>query len=310
MVQNIVEVNNVSKNFRHKGKDFYAVNGVSFSVQKGEIFGLLGPNGAGKTTVINILLGILKEGSGSVRVFGEKIGTSVLERMNLVSADIRFHWVLKCRDILEFYGRVYGVPEEERKKRIEKLSRIFGVDDFMDRKFMYLSTGERMRLNFAKALLNHPQLLLLDEPTLGLDPDIALRVRDEIKRVNRKFHTTVLLTSHYMHEVEQLCDRIAFMHQGRVVDMGSVSRIKLRNFSTYEILIKVDFVKSARELRKRGFSVSGRVLRKEVGIGDSLSGVLAFLSKRGMKILSVETRKPTLEDYFVKMASSKRGGGA
>lgn len=302
---NVIEVTNVSKKFKGRDREFYAVRNVSFSVKKREIFGLLGPNGAGKTTILNMLVSILKEDSGTIRIFDAPVSPDVLERMNFVSSDTKFHWVLPCKDVLEFYGRVYGVPFEEREKRIEKLSKIFEIEHIMQSKFSNLSTGERMRLSFAKAMLNKPRLLLLDEPTLGLDPDIAIKVRNEIKRVNRKFGTTILLTSHYMHEVEQLCNRIAFMHEGKIVDTGSVDRVKLKNFSSYDVIVRIEQVRAAEMLRKYGFKITGNVLKKRLNVDENVSEPLAFLSKLGINVVDVETKKPTLEDYFVKMASKK-----
>ena len=303
---NVVEVTNVSKKFKEKKKEFFAVKDVSFSIQKGEIFGLLGPNGAGKTTMINMLLGILVQNSGDIKIFNQTVCPDVMERMNLVSSDTKFHWVLPAREILEFYGRVYGINAEERSRRIENLSKIFDIEHIMNSKFSYLSTGERMKLSFAKAMLNRPDLLILDEPTLGLDPDIAIKVRNEIKRVNKKFNTTILLTSHYMHEVEQLCNRIAFMSEGEIIETGSVDKVKLKNFSSYEAIIKVEEVKSVQLLKRNGFRVSGKVLKKTLSAEDSISKSLAFLHTQGVKVLDIETKKPTLEDYFVKIASSQK----
>ena len=303
---NVIEITDVSKKFREHGKEFYALKDVSFSVKKGEIFGLLGPNGAGKTTLMNIFAGILLQDSGNVSVFGKPIGPDVLEKMNFVASDTKFHWVLPARDILQFYGRVYGIGREERARRIEKLSKIFGIDHVMNSKFSYLSTGERMRLSFVKAMMNNPQALFLDEPTLGLDPDIAIKFRDEIRRMSRKFRTTILLTSHYMQEVEQLCDRIAFMSEGEIVDVGSVDKIKMTNFSSYEAIIKTGEIKSHARLRAYGFRISGNSLRKTLSSDESISGLLAFLHGQGISVMDVETKRPTLEDYFVKMASAKK----
>ncbi len=301
---NIIEVTNVSKKLKSKGKEVFALGNVSFNVKKGEIFGLLGPNGAGKTTMVNILLNVLVQDKGTVSVFGKRIGTDTLEKMNLVSGDIRFQWTLSSKQILEFYGRIYGLTKKEREKRISKLSKLFEIDHFMNRRFSYLSTGERMRLNFAKAMLNKPSLLLLDEPTLGLDPDIAIKVREEIKRVNKKFGTTILLTSHYMNEVEQLCDRIAFMDNGEIAEIGSVRKV-LTSGGLFDMIVKVTKVKKPLELRARGFKIRGKTLRKQLKPGESLSTNLSFLSRNGIQVLDVETKRPTLEDYFVRVARRK-----
>jgi len=227
--------------------------------------------------------------------------------MNLVTNDSHFHWVLSCRDILEFYGRVYGIESKKRTKRIKQLSKTFGIEKIMDRRYSYLSTGEKMRLNFAKALINHPDLLLLDEPTLGLDPDIAIKVRTEIKKISRKFGTTILLTSHYMQEVEQLCERIAFIYKGKLVDIGDVNKIKSRNFSSYDIIVETSGVKSVQRLEKHGFKVYGNILKKRLDTDENISKPLTVLNKLGINVINIETKKPTLEDYFIKITSRQKG---
>lgn len=304
---NIVEVTNVSKKFKYSGKEFFAVKDVSFNVESGDIFGMLGANGAGKTTTLNMIIGILVPDSGSIRVFGKDTqkDVNVLESMSMTSGGTQFHGNLRTKDILNFYGRMYGIEKNEREKRIERLIEFFGLDSFVDRKFWYLSTGQKMRLTFAKAMLNYPKLLLLDEPTLGLDPDIAIRMRDEIKRINKKFGTTIILTSHYMSEVEQLCNKIAFIDKGSIIDMGLIEKVKLKQFSTYDVIIRVKEVKEAHALAKAGFRIDGNLLRKELPLDENVSEVLSFLVKNGLTILNVEERKPTLEDYFVKILGKK-----
>lgn len=306
MVMQIVEVRNVSKKFGRGKKDFYALRDVSIGVEQGEIFGLLGPNGAGKTTLLNIIIGILLPDAGEARLFGESRISDAAERINLVSAETRFHWSLKSKDILEFYGRIYGIPKDKRTKTTRELAKFFGIENILEKKFSSLSTGERMRLILAKALLNEPELLLLDEPTVGLDPDIAIKVRNEIKRINKELGTTIMLTSHYMHEVEQLAGRIAFINRGRIVDVGSVDRVKLRKFATYDVIIKVKEVRDAAFLRSSGFAVSGNTIRKSLSLDENISDVLSLLADRGIRITDLESRKPTLEDYFVSMLDEKR----
>ena len=305
---NVIEISNVSKKFKYRGKDFFAVKDASFSVGKGEIFGLLGPNGAGKTTLLNMIVGILVEDSGSIRIFGKDVNKDVgiLEKVSSISGETRFHWGLRTNDVLTFYSMLYGLSKSEREKRMKNLIKFFGLEDFLYRKFGYLSTGERMRLVFAKALLNYPTLLILDEPTLGLDPDIAIKVRREIKRVNRKFGTTIILTSHYMHEVEELCDRIAFINKGKIVDIGTINKMKSRQFSTYQIKIKVRKVKDRKFLLSKGFKISGNLLQKDVDTDEDISGMISLLVERKMDILDIETKKPTLEDYFVKVIGGKK----
>ncbi len=308
----VVDVTNISKTFRYKRQDFFAVKSVSFTVEKGEIFGLLGPNGAGKTTIINMIVGILVPDVGSIKVFGKNVqkDASVLEEISLSSGGSSFHGNLRTRDILNFYAKIYGLDKDTKNKRLGKLVRFFGLEDIMERKSWYLSTGERMRLSFARTLLNYPKLLLLDEPTLGLDPDIAIKVRDEIKRINRKFGTTIVLTSHYMHEVEQLCNRIAFIDKGSIIDMGSIEKVKMKQFSTYDVFIKVAKIRDAAALRKMGFKIKGNILHKKIEMEENITAILAALAKKKVEILNIETKKPTMEDYFVKILDKKDVDGA
>lgn len=301
----IVEAENIEKSFRKKGKQFHVLKNVSLSVEGGEIFGLLGPNGAGKTTLMHIMIGMLLPDKGGVKLFGKELSQDALEKVSLVSAETRFHWALNTKDIMDFYGRIYGIDEKTRKRKTEQLVRFFGLKNTLNQKFYTLSTGERMRLILAKALINDPKLLILDEPTVGLDPEVAIRVRDEIIRVNREFGTTIILTSHYMQEVEQLADRIAFLHKGEILDTGTVEKVKLRKFRTYDVIITAKNVKNRNHLRKKGFTIRGRTLKKTLNVGDSVNEVLSVLSKNGIDVTDVETRKPSLEDYFVKIA--KRG---
>jgi len=303
----VVEVESVSKKFKSDGKRFFAVKDVSFSVESGEIFGMLGPNGAGKTTLLNMIVGVLSPDTGSIKIFGQDIrkNRALMEQIGVSSGDTRFHWALRVSDILNFYGRLYGLKGTERRKRIDRLVKFFGLGRVLTRKFGYLSTGEKMRLTFAKSLLNYPKLLLLDEPTLGLDPDIAMKVRDEIKRINRKFGTTIILTSHYMNEVEQLADRIAFISRGRIADIGTIKKLKRKHFTSYDLTIRVRNVTARSALKKMGFSISGNLLRKKMDTGEDISKIITRLGSMGIKITDVESRRPTLEDYFVKVAGDQ-----
>lgn len=306
---NVVEVGNVSKKFKEHGKWFYALDDVSLSVEEGEIFGLLGPNGAGKTTLLNILLGILSPDRGKVRIFGKDVikDRGVLEKVNFVSGETRFHWLLSVEDVLRFHGRSYGLKGDVIDKRIKELTKFFGIDDILDRKFFNLSTGQRMRLIFAKSLINDPKLVFFDEPTLGLDPSIAIKIRKEIKRVNKEQGTTVLLTSHYMNEIEQLSNRVAFIHKGKIIDTGTVENVKLKKFSTYDVFLNVKGIKNRDYLKRNRFRILGKnKLYKELQLGESISGLLSSLAKKGIDVTNIETKKPTLEDYFVKIMEEKK----
>ncbi|MFH1063661.1 MAG: ABC transporter ATP-binding protein [Candidatus Woesearchaeota archaeon] len=297
-----LEIKGVSKDFRDKGKDIHALKDIDFSIKKGEIFGLLGPNGAGKTTLINSIVNIITPDRGSITILGESNqNRAVFDRINGIAAETHFHWVLCPIDILRFYAKIYGVPKKEAEKRIKELIDMFDIKHLLNTKYSYLSTGERARVAFAKALINKPELVLLDEPTLGLDPNIAAKVRSMMKKINKEQGITILLTSHYMQEVEMLADRVAFINKGEIVDIGDVKHVKLKHFSTYDLWIRPKEITHKSELKKLGFEVKGKDLYKEMKTKEDLSVILTDLHKKGIEVMDIKVKRPTLEDYFIKM---------
>jgi len=303
-----IEIKDISKKFKEKGKEFYALKNINLNIEKGEIFGLLGPNGAGKTTLLNIMIRMLIPETGTVSILGEIVDKNpkILEQMNYVSGETRFHWVLRSRDILDFYAASYNLSSPVRKERIDELLDFFDIKHVQYRKFHSLSTGEKMRLIFAKAMLNKPKVLLLDEPTLGLDPVIAISVRNEILRLKKEFGTTILLTSHYMNEVEQLSDRIAFIYNGEIVDIGDVEKVKLKMFDGYDVYVHVKRIMNRDFLKENKFNVKGKVLQRKLMYNENISNMLSLLHEKGYEILDIETKKPTLEDYFVKILKREK----
>jgi ABC-2 type transport system ATP-binding protein len=304
----IVEIRNIVRSFKD-GKDIMkALSDVSFDIEKGEIFGLLGPNGAGKTTLVNILGGVLTPTSGSAKVFGYDVRTQmdmIVGRVNVCSGDTAFHWGIRAGQLLNFYGRVYGLDSNERKERISYLSKKFEISDLLDKKFGVFSSGQKMRLILCKSLMNSPEFLMMDEPTLRLDPDIAKKTRETVLEINKDLGTTILLTSHYMNEVEQLCGRIGFLYKGRLVDMGTIEKLKALRFSSYKVKIKLKMPADLSSFSAEGFSVDAKngTITKELCDEDELAGILDSLVRRGFRVADVKTQRPTLEDYFLKMAS-------
>jgi ABC-2 type transport system ATP-binding protein len=202
------------------------VNGVSFELRHGEILGLLGANGAGKTTMINMILGIVTPTAGSIHVFGRDLAReriAILRRMSFCSTYTQLPGNLRVWQNLTVFGKIYRVPN--LKRRIDEVLELLEIAHLKDRVSGNLSAGESTRLNLCKALLNRPELLLLDEPTASLDPDIADKVRKVTKRIREEDGTSILYTSHNMRDVEEVCDRILFMHQGRVLFAGTAAEI-------------------------------------------------------------------------------------
>lgn len=218
----IIEVNNLVKVFG----SVRAVNGLSFFVEEGTITGLLGPNGAGKTTTIQMLLDLITPTSGTIRIFDKELSRhreKILQMMNFSSPYVSLPGNLSVLENLLTFGRLYGVPNLRGK--IESLADFFEIREFMTKMTSNLSTGQLTRLNLTKALLNDPKLLLLDEPTASLDPDIADRTRMLLKRIQKEKGVTILYTSHNMEEVEEICDRVIFIQKGRLKDEGTPAEL-------------------------------------------------------------------------------------
>ena len=210
------------KNLRKQFGGTVAVEGLSFCLHRGEILGLLGVNGAGKTTAMNMILGLTLPTSGSIHAFSmplPKNRIAVLKRSNFCSAYASLPSNLLVRQNLLVFGLIYGV--RQIRKRIEELLELFEISHLRDRVTGELSSGESTRVNLCKALINSPELLLLDEPTASLDPDIADKVRKILCRVQRERKIGILYTSHNMRDIEEVCDRVLFIHHGKVVAEGS-----------------------------------------------------------------------------------------
>ena len=218
----LVSVNNLSKNF----SSFEAVKKISFSINGSEILGLLGPNGCGKTTTIGMMLGLLKPTSGEVVINGlnvEKNRINLLKKMNFISPYIELPKKLTVRENLMVYGKLYSV--NDIKNRIDYLTETLRLGEFIDKKTGELSSGQKNRVSLAKAVINDPDILLLDEPTASLDPETGDFVRTFIEKISSEKKMSILLASHNMDEVKRLCKSILMMKDGKIIDRGTPSEI-------------------------------------------------------------------------------------
>ena len=215
-----IEINNLSKQYRNT----LAVKNINFKINKGTIIGLLGPNGCGKSTTIGMMLGLIKPTSGSVVINGQNIEnnrTSLLEKMNFISPYVELPKKLTVEENLKVYGRLYGV--KNLKDKIYNLMKKLNLTQFITRKTGELSSGQKNRVSLAKALINDPEILLLDEPTASLDPDVGDYIRTFIEDFASKKNVTILLASHNMSEVERLCHEVMMMKNGEIIDKGTVN---------------------------------------------------------------------------------------
>jgi ABC-2 type transport system ATP-binding protein len=291
----------------HSYGTFKAVDGISFSVKKGEIFSFLGPNGAGKSTAINVLITLLPLQKGTAVVAGFDVKSEpqkVRESIGIVFQDITLDRDMTVWEILEFHGRLYNMPKEERRKRIEELLTLVQLDVKRDERIKNLSGGMKRRLEVARGLMTRPKVLFLDEPTIGLDPQTRMKMWEYIRQVNSE-GTTVFLTTHYMDEADHLSDRISIIDNGKIVITGTTWGLKNSLGRDHIYLETSDNEHAIRLLRD--LPAAGEIREKTKGFNVSvnidgtkaLPGILDTLRKEGIEITTINIHKPTMDDVFV-----------
>ncbi len=283
-----------------------AVDAISFELGKGEILGLLGPNGAGKTTTIHMLLGTLTYSSGSIQYFGKefcKHRSEVLQHVSFASTYVNLPWKLTVEQNLEVFGRLYGLSGREIKKRQTPLLERFGIANKLKATITELSAGQLTRLMLVKAFLVKPKIVLLDEPTASLDPDMAKEVCSFLRKEQEEQGTTMLFTSHKMDEVAELCDRILFLEQGKIiVDDLPENLIKTISVPKVELII-LDGMKRTVHLvedLQLSYKLDHRWIEIEIE-EKFIAEFLGRLVRQDISFSSIKIHHPTLEDYFLKM---------
>lgn len=305
----VLEVDQLSKCFPKKGEsDFVAVDGISFSLHKGEILGLLGPNGAGKTTTMQMLLGILSSSAGKITYFGQDFNThreEILEKVNFSSTYTNLPWALTIREALTYSAYLYDI--DDRSARITRVGEIFRLTKLMDNEVNSLSAGQLTRLNLAKAFLNYPQVLLLDEPTASLDPETADHIRQFILQQREQFEVSILFTSHNMAEVSQVCDRVMFINHGRIVAIDTPANLAKQIKSAKLELVVIDGLKRiVRFCAEQGFPCQEQQRAVTVEIPEKqIASFLQLLADHKITYDQISIQKPDLEDYFLAMARKK-----
>lgn len=303
----MIKVEHLKKKFGN----FTAVDDISFDVKKGEVFGLLGPNGAGKSTTLRILSTLARPTEGTATIGGYDIvkqDNEVRKLVGIVSEKMIMYDRLTARENLWFFGSLFDIPSNLLTKRIDELLELVQLTKWKNSLVGTFSTGMRQRMNVVRALLNMPQVLFLDEPTLGLDPQSSVEIREFVKKLNREGGTTIIVTTHTMVDADILCDRIGIIDHGKVVALdtstnlkklisgnnGTVLKLDISNLSAgiLEALQKLECVKSATQ-------DNSTHVRLIVGGNDAFDSVIDAVRANGGKIASVESQQPTLEDVFL-----------
>jgi ABC-2 type transport system ATP-binding protein len=286
-----------------------ALRGASLQVPSGAIFGLLGPNGAGKTTLLSILATLLLPDSGTATILGHDIvreAGAIRRRLNMASGNASFVWSLRPPEVLTFYGGLYGLWGRRLRSRVDELIEQCELGPHAKTEYNALSTGLKQRLALAKALLNDPEVLFLDEPTLGLDPDVSIRLRAQIAALRRERGTTIILTTHYMREAEELCDQIAFIKDGRILAQGTADELKRQIRIGDVIALRLDPVAPQGLAGLPGVLQSharGEFMEYTVDALDKrLPAILRWLHEQGVLVRECQVREPELEEVFVELA--------
>lgn len=298
----VIEIHNLTKKFG----DFKAVDNLNLKVKRGEIFGLLGPNGAGKTTTIRMICGLMNQTEGSIKVYGYKMPEErkeIIKIIGYMAQRFSLYEDLTVYENMEFFGRLYGINGINLKERIMELLNFLELSEFKDRLAGKLSGGMRQRLALGVALLHKPKLLILDEPTAGVDPPIRRAFWEYLRGLNKE-GVTILITTHYMDEAEN-CDRVGLMNRGRLIAIGSPRELKRLAFGGDLVEIKVqgkiDELKNLRiiEEKANGENYSIKIILNDAT--SELPKLLKYMDSIGLRILCAEVINVTLEEVFIKM---------
>ncbi|MEH7224789.1 ABC transporter ATP-binding protein [Bacillus sp. JJ1566] len=301
----MLEIIDLSKKYKQK----FAAQGINMFLEKGEIVGLLGPNGAGKSTTISMLSSLVVPTSGDVRLMNEstiKYPQKIRKILGVVPQEIALYTDLSAEENLRFFGEIYRLKGTVLKGRIEEVLEQIGLTDRRKDLVKTFSGGMKRRLNIGVALLHNPEVIIMDEPTVGIDPQSRNYILETVKRLNKERGMTVLYTSHYMEEVEFLCDRIYIMDKGHIIASGTKEELKNILSSENTISIKVERAKekfiqlleadsTVRQVKVQDRDVTV-IVPKEYNLFQKIS---QFAEETGTALISVEVKAPTLEDVFL-----------
>lgn len=300
----IVDIKNIVKRYG----DFLAVDNVSFSIKEGEIFGLLGPNGAGKTTTVKMMTGLSKIDSGDIKIFGKSMKTNEMEikqNIGLVPQDISLYDDLSAYENLCYFGRLYGLKGKLLKERVKDTLEFAGLLDRATDLPKHFSGGMKRRLNIACAIVHKPKLVIMDEPTVGIDPQSRNHILSSIKKLN-EMGMTIIYISHYMEEVEEICSRVLIMDHGKVIANGTKDELKSLVSDDEKISIEVSsinytIVEKIKEIPNvKDCVINGnKITVTSVSRSKNLSKIIECILNGNSDIISLNCEKPTLENVFL-----------
>ncbi len=298
-----IQVEHLTKKFN----GLIAVNDISFSIQRGEIFGLLGPNGAGKTTIISMLSTLLKPTSGKAFVNEFSIlenQDAVRKSIGIVFQDQSLDEDLTAFENMDFHGRLYRIPKSVRQKKIAELLKLVGLTERRNGLVKTFSGGMRRRLEMARGLLHEPKIMFLDEPTLGLDPQTRNHLWQYIENLNREKRITIILTTHYMDEADKLCGRVAIIDKGKIIALDTPLKLKegigadvvtIESSNTEGLCSKLETVSWIKRIDKHDGLITINLQNAEKRIAE----IVNLSVSHGIDISSISIHKPTLEDVFL-----------
>lgn len=307
----MIEVHNLNKQFKKK----VAVEELNFYLDDGESVGLLGPNGAGKSTSISMISTLMPPTKGSVKYDGEdalKNPDKLRQNLGLVPQEIALYEELSAYENMKFFGKVYGLTGKALENKIQEVLVMVGLKDRQKESVNTYSGGMKRRINLAVALMHNPKILIMDEPTVGIDPQSRNYILDMVRKLNKEEGLTVLYTSHYMEEVEKLCDRVYIMDHGQVIASGTKDELKsiLSNEETVDITVEetsdefADLLSSQQGVNRVTETEAGYTLI--VSKGEQLLGeIFDYARQTKVKIIGVHVQTPTLEDVFLHLTGRK-----
>jgi len=311
---NVIQLNHVS--FQYAGG--FALKELDFRVQRGEVFALLGPNGAGKTTTIRLVNGLLQASGGNMSVLGMdpyQDGIAIRRKSGVLTETPALYERLTALENLQFFGKLSGMQSEDLRKRIQELLDFFDLAAHAQQRVGTYSRGMRQRLAIARALLHHPELLFLDEPTSNLDPEIARQVQDLILRVKREEGCSVVICTHRLYEAEQICDRAAIMHKGQLLAQGTLDELREASRITKKVHIRLrgEITETIwKEMLKLPDIEGGELTHSQEIVLDvpdyqNVPEILKWMVEHNMAVLSVVPKEPSLEDIYFQLQKRIEG---